>query len=70
MSQNKGQTTHPHSIRFPDRRWYAAKARAGREGVSLSTVVNEFVEGYAKGDLDRPNIQTRYTIKNTRQGDQ
>lgn len=52
----------PHSIRIPDDRWNKARARAKREGVYISFVVNEFLEGYARGDIDMPRVTTSYAL--------
>ena len=60
MSIIKKQQSSPHSIRVPDNRWTAARARAAREGVRISHVVNEFLEGYARGAINLPRVVTTY----------
>lgn len=47
------------SVRTSDEAWTGARERAQREGVSMSHVVNEFVEGYAAGALDLPEVITQ-----------
>jgi hypothetical protein len=43
-----------HSIRCNDEAWAAAKERAHSEGFPINRVLEEFLEGYAKGDLSLP----------------
>lgn len=66
------------SIRISDVRWYKAKRRAEREGVTISRVAQELIEGYAEGDLDRPQMvfsssatvrRSRYTEPGAPQAD-
>ena len=56
----------PHSIRVPDPRWAAARSRAAREGVRISYVINEFLEGYARNQIDMPRVTTSYTLSDAK----
>jgi hypothetical protein len=49
------------SIRTADASWLAARARATKEGLSMSTVVSELVEGYALGYIDMPKTSKEFT---------
>lgn len=49
------------SVRVSDEVWEAAKRRAAYEGVTMSTVLVEFAEGYAKGLVDRPKVTVTYS---------
>jgi hypothetical protein len=41
----------PHSVRVTDETWELAIARADREGVLISTVLQHYVERYADGEV-------------------
>jgi hypothetical protein len=49
-----------HSIRTTDELWAAAKRRADSEGTTMNTVINEIMEGYARGYIDLPKITKSY----------
>ena len=49
------------SIRTADASWLAARARAEKEGLSMSSVVSELVEGYALGYIDMPKTSKEFT---------
>lgn len=69
MTANRGTPRRPNgskqvpvrSVRVPEDIWEAAKRRATYEGVTMSTVMYEFVEGYAKGLVDLPKVTITYT---------
>jgi predicted DNA-binding protein len=42
-----GQTPN-HTVRVPDERWQAAKAKAEREGRTLASVINDCLERYLR----------------------
>lgn len=46
----------PRSVRVSRRRWDKAKERAEGEGVTISRVAQELIEGYAEGMIDRPRM--------------
>jgi predicted DNA-binding protein len=44
--------TPVRGIRVPAERWEAAKAKADREGRTISAVINDFLERYVQEDQD------------------
>lgn len=57
MQSSTAATSASHSVRTTDELWEMAKQRAAKDGVSLNHVVNEILEGYAKGVLDLPRVK-------------
>ncbi len=49
--------TSSHSVRASDELWLRARKRADAEGVSLNFVLNEILEGYARGMVNLPKKQ-------------
>lgn len=61
-----GSAPNPvRSIRVSDEVWDAANRRAHYEGVTISTVVIEIIQGYASGMLDLPRVQAVYSQPRT-----
>jgi len=60
MSNEKTTRRRPptttRSIRCTPESWRKAQIRADKEGVTLTHVLREFVEGYANGQLDLPKV--------------
>jgi hypothetical protein len=56
----RGRKTKPHSVRTTDELWATAKKRAEFEGVTMSHVINELLEGWAHGLLDLPTVTKEY----------
>lgn len=52
--------TEPHSFRCNGEIWKKGRKRAASEGVSISHVINEFLEGYAKGKINLPKVTKTY----------
>lgn len=56
-----GSAHHPtRSVRISDEVWEAAKSRAEQDGYTMSRVVAVFVEGYADGQFDLPQVTVSY----------
>lgn len=63
MTKNKARKTPPtttRSIRCSPEAWRKAQIRADKEGVTLTHVLREFVEGYANGELNLPKVVKVY----------
>lgn len=43
------------SVRINNETWGKALRRAAKDGLTMSEVINRFVEGYANGDTDVPS---------------
>lgn len=52
------------SVRVEDQLWARAQKRAKAERLTMSEVLHRFVEGYANGRINAPQVQTVFT--NTR----
>ncbi|QGZ16744.1 hypothetical protein PBI_DEWDROP_97 [Microbacterium phage Dewdrop] len=50
--------TTPHSVRLRESLWVAAKRRADGENVTMAFMVNEIMDGYARGFLNLPKTDT------------
>lgn len=50
-------TSASHSVRTTDELWEMARQRAAKDGVSLNYVINEILEGYARGMLNLPRVK-------------
>lgn len=48
------------SVRITDPLWAKAKRRADHEGVTMSEVLASFVQGYADGYIDMPQVKIVY----------
>lgn len=48
------------TARISDKIWLKARARARKDNVTMSTVINRLVEGYAKGAITLPRVQMVY----------
>lgn len=48
------------SIRCSDEAWEPAKRRANYEGVTMSNMAAQLIEGYGKGLIDLPKVQRVY----------
>lgn len=48
------------SVRVPDEAWTAAKERAQAEGVAMSYVVAQLVEGYSIGAFNMPRLVKQF----------
>lgn len=53
------------SVRVTDEVWEAARRRAAYEGVTMSHVVNQIVEGYSRGLIDMPKVVVTYVPPRT-----
>jgi len=49
------------SVRVADDLWEKARRRATYEGVTMSQVLYDFVDGYARGLVDRPRVEVVFT---------
>lgn len=49
------------SVRVGDETWNTARNRADYQGYTISHVINAFLEGYAQGTLDLPQVQITYS---------
>jgi len=49
------------SVRVADEPWEAAKRRATFEGITMSNMAAQLIEGYGKGLIDLPKLQKVYT---------
>lgn len=49
-----------HSVRTKDELWSAAKRRADAEGITMNSVIEEILEGYARGLLNLPKVTKTY----------
>lgn len=49
------------SVRIDDDLWSRARERAKSDGITISEVINRFVEGYAEGHLDVPQMRMVYS---------
>lgn len=52
----KSPPTTTRSIRCTPEAWRKAQVRAAREGVTMTHVLREFVEGYGNGELNLPKV--------------
>lgn len=48
----------PRSVRVEEKIWALAKQRAAEEGVTVSRVMGDLLEGYARGVYELPKTQT------------
>lgn len=48
------------SVRIDDDVWSRARARAKSDGITISEVINRFVEGYAEGHINAPQMRMVY----------
>ena len=55
--QASGKTMLPRSFRIEQGIWDKARARAESEGVSVSAVIADLVEGYSRGVYDLPRTK-------------
>jgi hypothetical protein len=63
MSRPKSEVkSSTYSIRVEERMWAKAKERAASEGVTITQVLREFLNGYALEKLDMPRIVRDYDI--------
>ena len=53
-------TSANHTVRCSDAVWEAARRRASHEGVTISKVITEILEGYASGKLNLPTVIKKY----------
>jgi hypothetical protein len=53
------------SVRVADEPWDRARRRANYEGVTMSNMVAQLVDGYGKGLIDLPKVQISYTPTRT-----
>lgn len=51
----------PHSFRCEDRVWQDARARAIKEDVPMNYVIEQFIRGYADGELNLPTFKANYS---------
>jgi len=49
-----------HSVRVHDELWAAASRRARSEANTINGVIEEILEGYAKGLINMPKIIKKY----------
>lgn len=56
----KSPPTVTRSLRCTPEAWQKAQTRADKEGVTLTHVLREFVEGYGNGDLNLPKVVKVY----------
>ena len=49
------------SVRIHDDVWSSARERAKDDGITISEVINRFVEGYAEGHLAAPQMRMVYS---------
>lgn len=54
------QRTESHSFRCNGDVWTMSRERAEKEGVTVSHVINEFLEGYALGKINLPTVIKSY----------
>lgn len=52
----------PRSIRVDPDAWEAGKARAAKEGVTISEAAAHLVDGYSRGVYDLPTVTTTKTF--------
>lgn len=59
-SSNADQPDHrkTRTMRVTNAAWDAGRARAEREGTTITKVAEQFVEGYAAGAVDTPRTKT------------
>jgi predicted DNA binding CopG/RHH family protein len=50
-----------HSVRTSDQLWAAARRRAETEGLTINKVIEELLEGYARGLVNLPKVTKTYT---------
>lgn len=50
-----------HSVRAVDETWAKAKRRAESEGFTINHVLNEILDGYARGLINLPKIVKQYS---------
>ena len=49
-----------HSVRLHEEIWESARVRADNDGTTVNRVVEELLEGYADGRIDRPRVAKHY----------
>lgn len=62
MARPRTNRTSAHSVRTTDDLWARAKKRAEGEGVTLNHVMNEILEGYARGMINLPKVVKQYQV--------
>lgn len=61
MPRNGTKTMKPvRTTRIPDDVWDVARARAEKDGVSMSQMMQRLVEGYARGKIALPRVELVY----------
>lgn len=68
MKRGYGQVRRPNgskempvrSVRVPEEAWEKARRRANYEGLTMSNVIAQIVDGYAAGLLDLPKHVITY----------
>lgn len=56
----------PRSFAVDEAVWVKAKARAEKEGMSISRLLNLLVQGYAEGQVPTPRTVTTYSVDDKR----
>lgn len=65
MKPRKLKRSSSHSIRTADVTWNKAKDRAEREGVTLNSVLEAILEGYANEQLHLPKVTIHKSYANS-----
>lgn len=59
MARSKSES---HSVRSDRALWAKARSRAVREGYNMNQVINELLEGYARGVIHMPKVKKQYAV--------
>lgn len=54
-SPNGSAKTRPHSVRTTESLWLSAKRRADQDGVSMTYMISEILDGYQRGLVNLPS---------------
>ena len=60
MAGKKAVRSATHSVRAEDELWAKAKRRAESQGYTINHVINEILEGYARGLINMPKVVKQY----------
>jgi hypothetical protein len=57
QTSTANQKKASHSVRVSDDLWASANRRCQLEGTTMNNMINQIMEGYARGLLNLPKVQ-------------
>lgn len=59
--QKRGKKVYPsQTVRVDPEKWAKARMRAEQDGLTVSRLASMFIEGYADGHIDAPQVRVVY----------